>query len=268
MFLLSLIRRISRQARLVFGPKPPQAVQDVLALIRHANFFRLSLTIWMVVFYPRHFFKILPQIVRGARKHYVTPVQFLTNIIALQASLFALLELELDLVDKLVIWGANIVLALSAPLAVIALCCGTLALWFVAMHIWPINHVAAEMRFNYHGALLVTNPATYLNLRWKRFAWSILYYYCYFYVLFLPLALLFYLLNEWIIYLPAALGFHRIYLKILAIPYAVVWLSFAALFHALFIRPYVALLLYSSRSLSTRAWRYLAYDYEHRQAAA
>src|SRR5450432_1599461 len=187
MFILRMIHCAARLSRKIFGPRLPHYLKDLLGFVRYLNFFRLIPTMYMIIFHPYHFFKIIPSIIRGAKPYYTTPIQFALNIVTLQVTVIGLLT-ESSTWGQFTMIGINIALAALFPVAIAVTCVLFLIAWVLATHVWPINYFAKDVGINVHGLLLPLRPSTYNNLNWDRYLWAVTYFYGYFYLCVLGIA--------------------------------------------------------------------------------
>lgn len=260
-FILKAIKLALRLSRRIFGPKLPHYVKDLLGAVRYLNFFRLIPTIYVMLFYTRHFFKIVPSITRGAKPYYVTPVQFAANIITLQVVIFGLfiktssgsppaassISSKISAYinwEYLMIAVGNAILAVLSPATIAVACLILLSIWFIISKVQLVGHLAAQI--NRHGLILPIEAETYASLDWRRYVWSMLYYYCYFYVSFAATAVVFGSILKGF----GLSGFRVPWVG--SILYGLIFLAFTAVCYALFIRPYVHLLLAASREKTPR----------------
>lgn len=257
---LRVVRLLQNQRRRIFGKEMPHWLKDALKVIKYVSLLQLVPTLHMVAFYPRHFFKVLPQIVgKGskARPYYLTPVQFLGYLVVLQGLAIAYLPIKSLGVTQPELALLNLGLVLAFPFVALAACLVVLLLWFVCAHVWPINYVAQAIPFNIYGALLPLDPSTYVSLNWSRYLWSMFYYYLYFYLMVLLATSLMVVLEVGIFSVHAGASGRVMYFnKLTLIPYFAAGLIVALAGYYLFVRPYIVLLLANARYATTTMMKY------------
>jgi hypothetical protein len=272
--ILLLWKWFGRLTRKIFGPRVPSYISDLWGLIAYVNFFRLIPTFYMILFEPDHFFKSVPQIVSGKKKLYTTPIKFFSNIITLQllvavympdSAQWPTLDDVLGMMPRFGLsehydlFLTNLLLALLSPLVIAAASIIILVTWYIAAGFWLTKSIVADMKFNYHGPLLVLSPDTYRNLDFHRYCWSMLYFYWYFYLVF-PLILFCFIsaiVGVFYVHLDLEGGRHIHFNAVTYTPYVFVCLIFSIVAYYAFVPKYASLLLASSRTLSTRAVCYL-----------
>jgi hypothetical protein len=246
MWVLVLIRVARFWRQKIIGKQTPHWLKDSVGLIKYINLVGLFPTVYMMIFQPRHFFKRLPAILNGSKTYYLSPISFVTNVAALQIVLITLVFPGSSVADNPQLVLLHIGAVILSPMLLAAACVIVLLLWFICIHVWPINLVARELPFNYHGLLIPLNPETYAALQWNRYFWSLFYYYVYFYVVLLLVAASFvgFEADIWDSYASIS---STIYInKFTIIPFALVGFFAAAAGHRLLIRPYVILIMESA----------------------
>jgi hypothetical protein len=231
----------------LFGGDLPHWAKDALKLVTYVSFLRLIPTLHMVVFYPRHFFKVVPAIVKGAKasSYYLTPIQFVVYLAAFQAFALAYVPGMGAEVDKTEVLLFNFALVAAFPFLAVAACLAVIVTWLISSRVWGVHFIAREIRFNVYGALVPVDPATYLALNWKRYLWSMFYYYLYFYLMVLIATACFIALEGSTLYFLA--GTHGVPSRLKVIPLFVVAFVVSIAAYWMFVRPYVLLLVESAR---------------------
>lgn len=262
MFVFWFLRKINAVRRRLIGVDVPHWYKDAVGLIRHMNLLRLIPTLLVISTNPLHFFKSVPAILAGKKRHFLSPLQFVSNVAIVQLLILPHLYPSLRTPSKEMIVGINLATALVSPILV-ALSAGLiLALWYVSMSIRPIGSISRQLgwRFNYHGCLLLLDAKTYGALDYRRYIWSMLYYYLYFYVVaaFILTASVFGMLG--MLDLLANVGGGTIYIKLTMPFFALGSLAIAFLGSFLLLRPYIMLLLACSRAYTSRMILYLQHD--------
>lgn len=258
MLSLKVVRLGKRIIRRVFGKDVPHWLKDSGSLFKYINVFRLIPTLQVLICAPSHFFKSIPAILKGKKAHYVSPLQFLSNIIIVQIALLSLLYEDEGIIDKTILLASNLVLIFFGPVLMVAASVALLTIWFLCNSIWPLNLLTKEIEFNYHGLLIPLSPATYKALNWGRFLWSMFYCYMYFYVAFGILSMLFVGGGALLFDAYALIGNGHVYInKLTIIPFGIGGLLVFFAGYWFFVRPYVSLLLYSVKHRTHRMERYL-----------
>ena len=263
MLVLRLLRKINSVRRRLVGADLPHWYKDLLGLIRYFNLLRLVPTLSVIAMHPSHFFKSLPAILAGKKRHYLSPLQFVSNAAIVQLLLLPHVYAKVRTPPKEVVVGINLATALVSPL-LIAMASGLLlVLWYVCMHIWPMGTLAREFgwRFNYHSCMLPLDFMTYKVLDYRRYCWSMLYFYLYFYVMAAAVLStgLFSVLGIFDFYVSAGSG--TVYFnKITLIPFLLAGVGTAYLGYLLFLRPYTMLLIASSGAITGRMRRYMVHE--------
>jgi hypothetical protein len=252
MWTLQAIRRIRSMHRRIFGKRAPHWVEDGF---KYVNFLRLLPTVHMIICKPAHFFKSVPAILNGKKSYYLSPLQFVTNLAALQILIVPLIFSGSPSKEAMAAW--NIGAVVLSPALIVCACALVLVLWHICANMWPLRAVANELPFNYHGALIPLSPSTYANLEWGRYFWSLFYYYLYFYfMLLVGMGSVALAVGVWKIYTSVTVNIHIN--RVTIIPFAVIGLIAAIAGYWLFVRPYILLLMASSRAPTERMRLYLA----------
>lgn len=252
MWMLKQIKAMRSIRRRIFGDRVPEWLTEPIKLVKYFDLIRLLPTLYMIVFAPAHFFKCLPAIRKEKKPYYLTPLQFVTNSAALQVVLLTFMFPDGVAMSKETLFLYNVVVVITSPVLIACTCIVVLILWFFCAHIWPINHLANELPFNHHGALIPLSPSTYINLDGGRYFWSLFYYYLYFYCMLLLIGAGFALAEILIWDVYSSIG-NKIYInKVTIIPFALVGLVAAIVGYWVLVRPYILLLLQSSRRLTRR----------------
>lgn len=260
MWMLRLIKVLQSIRRRLFGEKAPEWLTELTKLIQYFDLIRLAPTLYMIFFAPKHFFRRLPEIRRETRPYYLTPLQFVTNLAVLQFVLLTFFFPDgFGISEKQMVVG-NLVVVLASPLLIACTCLVVLVLWYLCAHIWPINHIAQEIPFNHHGAIVPLSLFTYANLDGSRYFWSLFYFYLYFYSMLVLIAAGFGLaeIAIWDVY--SSKG-GKIYInKITIIPFALIGFFSALAAYWILVRPYIILLLMSSQRLTKRMALFVLVD--------
>jgi len=258
MLTLRVVRFGRRLVRRLFGKNIPHWLKDSTSLFKYINVFRLAPTLQVLFCAPNHFFKSIPAILAGKKTYYVSPLQFLSNVAIAQLAILTLLYGQDDLVDKTLVIASNLALVLLTPVLMIAACVALIVVWFISSSIWPLNHLAKEVEFNFHALLIPLSLDTYRALAWGRYIWSLFYCYLYFYVLLGVLSLTLFGGDAFLVGAYAAIGNGIIHInKLTIIPFGIAGLLIFFAGYWLVVRPYIQLLLHCVTRLTHRIARYL-----------
>lgn len=186
MCILRLIRRFRSLRRRLLGNQTPLWAKEVAHLLKYVYLLPLVFTLKMITCNSRHFFKSIPAIVSGKKSYYMSPVQFMTNLILLQFLLVKQLtpkDIKLsETTLHILILLINSSMLIVVPIVITLFCMIVLLLWglVIMCPIWPMTWLA-EIPFNYRLFIVPLSFDTYKSLDWRRFFWSMGYFYLYFY---------------------------------------------------------------------------------------
>jgi hypothetical protein len=245
----------------MFGKTLSHWAKDLMGLIKYVNFFRLIPTIYILLTAPGHFFKSIPAILGGKKTYYISPLQFLLNLVVLQIAILHFFPTEGNpneeiLRNQYFLITLNIGFAVLSPVTMAIACLLILLLW-QARNRGILSKLVPEDLLNTDALTIPLRPSTYRVLDWQRFLWSLPYYYLYFYFAVLVVFGCFALA---IALLEGPGHSYGVPSGLINLLFAVVALITALVGYWALVRPYVFLLVYSARSMTPIMLRAVDYS--------
>jgi hypothetical protein len=183
LWLMRILREISRARRRIFGKQIPHWLKDALSLFGFVNFLDMAPTLIAITLSPSHFYSRLPQYVRSKDTWFKTPLKFFTSGLALVVALLfffdagALNEFGLD--DKTEIARYLALICITCPITIPLACLMFRAMLAASSAIPGSSSLPKTIRIN---LLIPLSLWTYIRLDYRSFVWAIFYFGIYFYI--------------------------------------------------------------------------------------
>lgn len=175
---LELIRFGRRLVRRVVGTPPPSWFDDLTDSLHQVNILQFVPTVIAIAFAPRHLFRRIEEIQANRKRLYKSPLKFAIHFLSTTATLILVLQNHFALVRSLTgklpfdLKHCVLLTAIAVPVW-IPLFSG--AVWIIS---WVIlaTPLAAIIPINRLAIRVPLSIATYRNLNWKRYCWSLFYF--------------------------------------------------------------------------------------------
>jgi len=184
--VLKIIRYLRRLRRRLFGAKTPHWLKDTYRLIKYVNFIELVPTVIAISTVPQHFFRRLPQILKGKNSVHKTPIAFFSKMLTLTT--LGLLYIYSDIFQKFSLEKSDIVfelLLLSLLIPILVIIVILIILPILLYQAFCFSAFDSDYpQWNIYPLIVILSPKTYSRLNWTKYFWGLFYYSLYFYITF------------------------------------------------------------------------------------